>query len=133
MGVPPWSARGLRESLEAIDAATDLRRDVNGNLDNFAPDQMKKYKLTLECSDVDAPALVGVWAGKQIVVGCVSEMAYETGVGTPERTPVSGSERVGDDGFTRFRPELTVIVTRFSQQSDEGQHDYSWQLEAEEA
>lgn len=132
MGVPPYSCRGVRETLEMVDAAADMRRDVNGDFDNYAPEQMQKFKITIECTDQDAPALSGVWAGKQVTIGCTSEMAYLTG-GTPDRTAVAGSERVGEDGFTRYRPQLTVKVTRFSQQNAEWEHDYSWQLEAEEA
>ena len=62
-GVAPYSARGLTETLAPIAATVVPMRTVNGDLINMAPPQMQKYALTLSCTDVNPPALSGVWPG----------------------------------------------------------------------
>jgi hypothetical protein len=62
IGVPPYSARGLTQTLEPIDAAAQLRRTVNGALRDFGYTPFRKYRSTISCADQEPPAVYGVWA-----------------------------------------------------------------------
>lgn len=131
IGVPPYSARGLTQSLEPIDIAANLRRTVNGVLKDISFDGFHKYKSTISCSDQRVPAVDGVWPGKEIVVDCVQELCYLTTGGGPARTAVSGSSRV-EGSYTYYRPRLTMLVTTFSTTLDEYGATVGWQMTLEE-
>lgn len=131
MGVTPYSARGLSEKLEHIQAAQSMRRTINGTLRDVSETQFRKYKLSITCSDQDAPALEGYWPGMEVTVDCVSELAYPTGSGSPSRTVVPLSSRDAD-GFTFYRPRLTMLITSFNTTKDEWGAVVAWQLDLEE-
>lgn len=137
VGVPPYSARGLSQTLEPIDAASQLRRTVNGDLVDVAPSQLRKYRSTITCSDQQAPAFDGLWPGELVVVQCVAELSYLTAGGAPGRdvaevaTGELATRTEGD--FTFYRPELIMRVVRFRQQLDEWEAVVGWTLELEEA
>lgn len=131
VGVPPYSGRGITETLAPIDEAENVVRTVNGGTLNLSPPQMQKYAITIEGEDINAPALGGVWPGTELVIDCISELAYPTG-GTPERTVVTGSSRT-DGTHTFYRPQLTVKLTHFESETDEWGLVVSWTLEAVEA
>ena len=78
VGVPPWSARGLTQTLEPIDAAAQLRRTVNGALRDFGYAPFRKYRSTISCADQEPPAVDGVWPGRTVTVGCVAELSFLT-------------------------------------------------------
>ena len=129
-GIPlvPQSARGLTESIEPIAEAVSLRRTVNGKLINVAAPAYRKYRATITCGDFNAPALDGVFPGAVVTVDCVSEFSTE---GSPERPVVAGSERTAG-GVTYYRPQLTMLVSNYSTQTDEYGAAVSWTLELEE-
>lgn len=132
MGVPPWSARGLTQSLTPIAASASLRRTVNGALVDLAATQFRKYASTIQCTDQQAPALEGIWPGTELVVDCVAELCYPTlGVSSagPDREVVSS--RVEGD-FTFYRPRLTMRVVNFSAEQDEYGATNAWRLDLEE-
>ncbi len=131
MGVPPYSARGLTQSLEPIQASASMRRTINGTLRDISQPQFQKYKSTISCNDQDAPALEGYWPGMQVVVDCVAELSYLTHSAAPDRPVVAGSSREVA-GFTFYRPQLTMLITNFQQTKDEYGAATSWQLELEE-
>lgn len=130
-GMPPYSVRGISETLEPVEPAF-----------------FDKYKLTLTCSDIESPAFdalrVGLWKrtvngelidlagrGSTVTVDCISELAYKTSGGSPSRTVVSGSSRTSGD-FTLYRPELTMGVVAKTQQTDEYGAVVAWTLELAE-
>lgn len=134
-GMPSTSVRGITETLEPIDNP-----------------QFDKYRLTISCSDMNAPAFdavrVGSWKrtvnggfvdlsgnGSVLTVDCLSELAYKTTGGSPapgpQRAVVSGSSRTSGD-FTFYRPQLTIGVTAKTQETDEYGAVVQWQLEGEE-
>lgn len=132
MGIPPYSARGIRESLTTIGEATHLERTVNGAILDLSPPQMRKYRLSLECEDINPPALNAVWPGKvTLTVEAITELSFVTAVGFPERTPVIDSTRT-EGLFTFFRPVLTMRVIAFSVDWDEWLAKVAWKLELEE-
>jgi hypothetical protein len=134
-GMPPTSVRGISETLEPINNP-----------------QFDKYRLTIQCSDMNAPAFdalrIGSWRrtvngglidlsgnGSIVTVDCVSELAYKTLGGSPapepQRTAVSGSSR-NSGNFTFYRPQLVVGLISKSQQTDEYGAVVQWQAEFEE-
>lgn len=131
MGVPPYSARGLQQSIEPIDGAASMRRTINGVLKDIAEPQFRKYKSTITCNDQDAPALEGFWPGMEVEVDCVAELSFATNSAGPTRTVVPGSERTAD-GFTFYRPRLTMLIKAFSQTTDEYGAQTGWRLDLEE-
>ena len=132
IGVPPYSARGLTQSLEPIDGAVQLRRTVNGALADLSYEPFRKYKSTISGQDQEPPAVDGVWPGQLVEVGCIAELCFLTSAGGPARTAVAGSERVEGD-FSFYRPVLTMRVAGFSVSRDEYGAAVSWQMQLEEA
>jgi hypothetical protein len=130
MGVPPYSARGLSQTLEPIAASGDVRRTVNGTLRDLSMAQFRKYRSTITCQDQTAPAIDGVWPGKLLTVDCVAELSFPIG-GAAERPVVPGSQR-DEAGFTFYRPRLAMLVTGYSESIDEYGAAVGWQLALEE-
>lgn len=130
MGVPLYSARGLSQTLEPIDAAANMRRSINGILTDVAHAQFRKYKSKISCTDMRVPAVDGIWPGMTIVVDCVTYLSYPTG-GTPQRTVISGSSFT-EGAHTFYRPRLTMMVTANSMQTDEWDAAVSWEIDLEE-
>lgn len=132
--VPPYSARGLTQSLAPIDFAADMRRTINGNLKSLAPSQMQKYKSTIstgQFTDQQPPAVDGVWPGQIIAVDCISELCYLTSGGAPERAVVAGSSRVDGD-FTFYRPVINFRVMTWTFTRDEYSDEVTWSMDLEE-
>jgi hypothetical protein len=131
VGVPPYSARGIKQTLTPIAAAVFIRRTVNGILRDLSQAQFHKWKSTLSCSDVAPPATDGMWPGTIVTVDCIEELSYLTGSGGPYRSVVSGSSRVVG-AFTLYRPQLVMMVMNFTQDTDEWSAGVSWSIELEE-
>lgn len=129
VGVAPYSARGLSQSLEPISQASQLVRTINGALIDISAPQFRKYRSSISCSDHQAPALSGIWPGMEVTVECVCELGI--GDGSAERPAVTGSTYT-DGGITYYRPVLQMRVTGFNQTKDEYGHVTSWQLDLEE-
>lgn len=130
MGVPLYSARGLSQTLEPIDASKNMRRSINGILTDVAHSQFRKYKSKITCSDMRAPAVDGIWPGMTIVVNCIAYLSYPVG-GTPKRTVVSGSSFT-ESGYTFYRPQLTMIVVSNTAQMEEWAGAVPWEIDLEE-
>jgi hypothetical protein len=126
-----YATRGITQTLDPIEAATSLRRTVNGTLVNIASTQFKKYRSTVSCADQVPPAFDGLWPGQSLTVKCAAELSYKTSGGSPSRSVVSGSSRTEGD-WTYYRPELTMRVVRLTTNSNEWGAIVSWTLELEE-
>lgn len=131
VGIPPYSSRGIRQTLTPISAAANLRRTINGELIDLSPVQFKKYKSSLSCNDFQPPALDGIWPGLQITVGCIKELGFLTAGNSPAKTVVEGSLRT-DGIFSFYRPVLIGRITSFSDNFAEWEAGDEWQLEFEE-
>jgi hypothetical protein len=130
LGVPPYSARGLTQTLEPLDQATSLARTINGELIDLSRAEFRKYKSTISGTDQRPPSCDGLWPGRQIVVDCIEELAYADG-GTPQRPVVEGSS-FSESGFTYYRPRLTMVVTDFQLSRDEYGAQVAWSMTLEE-
>lgn len=133
-GISPFSARGLKQTLDPIDAAGVFGRTVNGQLINLSPPAasgFQKYKSTISCTDQDPPAFDGVWPGTVLQVECAAELGYHTATGAPTRDVVAGSERTASS-WTYYRPSLTMVVIKYTVEQDEWGKASGWQLDLEE-
>lgn len=137
IGIPPYSARGLKQTLTTINAATNLRRTVNGDLEDVSDPLFRKYESTITGEDVDPPAFGLVFPGRILTVGCISELAIQDSTTDPlgpedlGRTPVTWPARSAD-GFIFFRPLLTMRVTGWNTSEDEYGKVVNWTLSLEE-
>lgn len=99
IGIVPFSARGVSETLRPIDQASQTRRTVNGALVNLGLVAFRKYSISLSGGDVQPMALNGVWQGQAVTVGCITELGkvitLASGVATTslDRKPVASSGR----------------------------------------
>lgn len=130
LGVPPYSARGLTQTLEPIDMQVNVRRTINGRLRDLSAPQLQKYKSTISGNDQTPPVCDGVWNGREVIVDCISELCLEE-YGSLQRTAVEDSIRT-EAGFTFYRPRLTMLVVRLTVQLDEYQRQVGWQMDLEE-
>lgn len=130
IGVPPYSGRGLTQTLEPIDQAANLQRTINGFLLDLSTAQFRKYKSTISGADQRPPSCDGVWPGQEVVVDCIAELAYPYAE-TAQRDEVSGSS-YEEAGFVFYRPQLTMIVTGFQSSQDEWGATVSWSMTLEE-
>src|SRR5262245_53247805 len=130
MGVPLYSARGLSQTLEPIDAAANMRRSINGILTDVAHTQFRKYKSKISCTDQRAPAFDGAWPGLTVVVDCVAYLCYPI-TGSPDRTVIAGSSYT-EGSFTFYRPRLTMMIIANSAKTDEWDATVPWEIDLEE-
>ena len=130
IGVPPYSARGLTQTLDPIDAAGNIVRAIDGSLLDLSYPPFQKYKSNISCEDQTPPAVDGVWPGKVVTVNCAAELCYAEG-GAPARPVVPGSERT-EAGFTFYRPVLTMRVMSFQVSTPEWAAAPSWSMDLEE-
>lgn len=135
IGVPPYSARNITQTLEPIDGAAQLARTVNGALIDLADGTYRKYKSTISCTDQQQPALSGIWPGMILTVDCVVELSYLTASGSPERDVASSTADPGtrvEGDFTFYRPRLIMRVVGFRKSLVEWDADAAWSLDLEE-
>jgi len=130
IGVPPYSARGLQQTLQPIDEAANIVRTINAALVDLSAPQFQKYKSTITGSDQKPPAVDGVWPGKVIIVDCIPELCTDE-YGTPSRIVVEGSDHE-EAGFLFYRPRLTMMVLGFTMTTDEYGAQVSWTMDLEE-
>lgn len=130
MGVPPYSARGLTQTLAPIDQAASYGRTVNGDLDDLSFSGFKKWKSNISGNDQKPPNVNGKWPGQIVTVDCITEISMDEGA-TPDRTPVPGS-LVTEGAHTTYRPRLTMMVTAFNISHDEYGRAISWSMDLEE-
>jgi hypothetical protein len=131
VGMSPYAARGLTQTLNPIDQAKDLRRTINGELIDFSVTQFQKYASVISGNDQMPPGVSGIWPGRAVQVECIAELYYVTAGGSAERPAVDSSLRV-EGPYTYFRPILDMRVVDFNQTFDEWAAQVSWSLTLEE-
>lgn len=131
IGVTPYSARGLSQTLKPIAAAGQVLRTVDGTLVDFSATQFRKYESVITGSDQQPPAFDGVWQGLLVTVECIATLAFDHGTGGPGRSEVPGSIKVAN-GHVFYRPILVMRVIDFDISFDEYQAQIGWTLRLEE-
>lgn len=132
IGVSPYSARGLQQTLTPITQATAQRRTVNGNLKDLAFAGFQKYQSQITGGDQLPPICDGLWPGRLVTVDCIAELCFTTESGvTPLRAVVPDSVRT-EDALTFYRPRLAMMVVSLTMQTDEYGAQVGWTLSLEE-
>lgn len=131
IGLPSWSSRGATMTLEPIDQSKQVKRTINGELQDLSLAIFRKYRANISCTDANSPAFDANWPGKSLTVDCVPELSYLTAGGAPARTIVTGSSRVEGD-YTFYRPRLTMRLTAWNVSRDEYGAVSSWSMDLEE-
>lgn len=108
-GIQPYSGRQLTQTLDVMDGAGIVRQTINGKLIDLSAAQFRKYKSTISCSDVMAPAFEGIWPGTILTVDCAIHLSYKTSGGSALR-PVVGGSSYTYGAYTFYRPQLTMMV-----------------------
>lgn len=133
MGIPPYSARGITQSLTPIAASALVERTVNGRLVNLAPPQFLLYGSTISCDDIDPPNSDGFWPGMIVTVYCVTELGVPPGGASATRPMVPNSTRTDGQGNTFYRPILSMMIVKpIHVERDEWSATVRWQMDLEE-
>ena len=130
-GLPTFASRGLTQTLDPIEASSALLRMANGDLVDFSAPQLRKYKSTISCTDLEGPALDGIWPGMVLTVNCVAELGFLTISGSPTRPVVPDSSRLVGD-YTFYRPQIVFLVVAYTVSTDEYGAAVAWTLELSE-
>lgn len=140
MGLPPYAARGITQTLRPINAAASLRRNINGALQDVADPLFRKFESTISGDDVEPPAFEMVWPGRLLTVECsamlrraatTDDTTEDTTEGQFERPSVPGSITIAG-GFISYRPVLQMRVTGWDMTEDEWRRGVPWSLGLEE-
>ena len=128
-----FQARGLTQTLSVIGEATQQERTINGTLVDISAAQFRKYASKINVpSEVYAPPLDNIFPGQTVTVHCAVTLAFVTGTpGLPNRPSVSGSSWT-ENGYTFYRPLLTMMVKTVETQLDEWKNVVGWSVELEE-
>jgi hypothetical protein len=107
-----YAVRGITMTLQPIDQAAQLARDCRGQLADISVAQFRQYKVSITCTDHEAPELTGVWPGQDVTISCVPGLGVSNGAGDV----------------------LTILakVTAWNTSRDEWAAEVAWQLEAEQ-
>ena len=99
-------------TLEPIEQATAVARDCRGILADISLAQFRQYKVTISCTDHEAPQLTGIWPGQDVTIVCVP------GLGVPDSI----------DG------QMTLLckITFWRTSREEWMAETAWELEAEQ-
>ncbi len=129
MGSMLYQARGLTQTLSVVGEAKQMERTVNGTLLDLSAPQFRKYESKIDCSDVYAAPLDGIWPGMEVTVDCALSLAYLTGrAGSPERDVVPGSSWT-EGNYTFYRPRLTMLVQSVDPRFDEWKCQNGWSMD----
>jgi hypothetical protein len=109
-----YAVRGITMTLAPIDQAKKVARDCRGALADISLAQFRQHRVTISCTDHEAPTLTDVWPGQDITITCI---------------PGLGSG--GTDGAGEV---LTILakVTSWNTSRDEWAAEVAWSLEAEQ-
>jgi len=151
--LPVGSARGVSADWQPIRAG-ELRRTINGDAAWLGRATHRKWRLSLQASDMSTPTLGELWPGDEVAVGWPGYLRVPGGASvTLPRDPVAGSVRgIDADGLhvapssvagrevsfaaapmaVEFRPSMTMVVVSHTANAAEWEAAEGWKLELEE-
>lgn len=133
--IPPYALRGIRQTLQPINQASNMRRTINAVLRDVGAPDFRKYRSQIRCTDQQSPGLGKLWPGMQLTMHAAIELSFEGSTsdsdGPFERPAVIGSVRE-ESGFTFYRPILVVRVVDYSTECAEWDAEVAWSLDVEE-
>jgi hypothetical protein len=107
-----YAVRGITMTLTPIEQAANVARDCRGQLADISLEQFRQYKVSITCTDHEAPELTDVWPGMDITITCIP------GLGAANTT--------GDVMI------ILAKVTAWNTSRDEWAAEVAWTLEAEQ-
>jgi hypothetical protein len=107
-----YAVRGLTMTLTPIDQAASLARDCRGALVDISLEQFRQHKVSITCTDHEAPALTDIWPGQDVTITCI---------------PGLGAANTTGDALI-----ILAKVTAWNTSRDEWAAEVAWQLEAEQ-
>src|SRR4029077_566949 len=107
-----YAVRGITMTLTPIAQATSVARDCRGGLADISLEQFRQYKVTIACTDHEAPELTDVWPGMDVTIICI---------------PGLGAANTTGDVLT-----ILAKVTAWDTSRDEWSAEVAWQLECEQ-
>lgn len=131
IGIPPYSTDEIEVEFGPIPAATYQRRDLNHKLHNLAASNARLYRLVISGRSVAPPAFASLWPGDILTVYVPRELCRETVSDSLNRSAVPGSEYT-EEGFSFYRPILTMMVGDWITGFVERTVEESWVLPLEE-
>jgi hypothetical protein len=107
-----YAVRCITMTLTPIDQAVNLARDCRGALADISVAQFRQYKVSISCTDHEAPELTGIWPGQDVTITCIPGLGASNGSGDV----------------------LTILakVTAWNTSRDEWAAEVAWQLDAEQ-
>jgi hypothetical protein len=108
-----YAVRGITMTLTPIDQAKSLARDCRGELADISVAQFRQYKVSITCTDHEAPVLTDIWPGQDVTITCIP------GLGVSNTT--------GEDVLT-----ILAKVTAWDTSRDEWSAEVAWRLDAEQ-
>jgi hypothetical protein len=108
----PYAVRGITMTLEPIDQAASLARDCRGDLVDISFEQFRQYKISISCTDHEAPELTDIWPGQDITITCI---------------PGLGAANDSNDVLT-----ILAKVTSWNTSREEWEAEVAWELNAEQ-
>lgn len=107
-----YAVRGITMTLEPIDQAANVARDCRGALADISLAQFRQYKVSITCTDHEAPELSDAWPGQDITITCI---------------PGLGASNSAGDVLI-----ILAKVTKWNTSRDEWAAEIAWTLEAEQ-
>jgi hypothetical protein len=107
-----YAVRGITMTLAPIDQAKNVARDCRGALADISVEQFRQFKVSITCTDHEAPELTDVWPGQDITITCI---------------PGMGAANTTGDVLT-----ILAKVTSWNTSRDEWAAEVAWTLEAEQ-
>jgi hypothetical protein len=108
----PYSVRGITMTLTPIDQSANVARDCRGQLVDISLEQFRQFKISISCTDHEAPELTDVWPGQDVTITCI---------------PGLGAANSTDDVMI-----ILAKVTAWNTSRDEWAAEVAWTLEAEQ-
>jgi hypothetical protein len=108
-----YAVRGITMTLAPIDQAKNVARDCRGALADISVAQFRQHKVSITCTDHEAPSFTDIWPGQDITITCIP------GLGVSNTT--------GEDVLT-----ILAKVTSWNTSRDEWAAEVAWTLEAEQ-
>lgn len=107
-----YAVRGITMTLTPIEQAANVARDCRGFLADISVEQFRQYKISITCTEHEAPELTDIWPGQDITITCIPGLGAANGSGDV----------------------LTILakVTAWNTSRDEWTAEVAWQLEAEQ-
>jgi len=107
-----FAVRGITMTLEPIEQAAALARDCRGALADISLAQFRQHKVSITCTDHEAPVFTDIWPGKDITITCI---------------PGLGVSNSANDVLI-----ILAKVTAWNTSREEWEAEVAWQLEAEQ-